>query len=77
VTASLAELQPVADQLLELLGSRIGNGSLVLDFEQGQLRCCRTTNVYRPRSKNPLDRLESSSHTERHEVPGAVSVRRP
>jgi hypothetical protein len=49
MSASLAEVQALADQILELLGTRIPSGQLVVHYDQGRVQGVETNQVFRPR----------------------------
>lgn len=61
MSASTAEVQVLADQILELLGVRIRAGQLVVHFNDGVVQRCETNTVHRARRldvpPNRLDRV--------------------
>ena len=61
MNVSTAELQPIADQLVELLGIRINAGQIVLHFNEGKVQKCEVNSVFKAtkdlgRPPAPLDR---------------------
>lgn len=58
MSASLEELRPIVDQLLEAMGERMpGNGCLELHFHEGLLIRAQVNRVYRPSKRGTvLDR---------------------
>lgn len=61
MSGSVAEVQQLADQLLELLGVRMRAGQLVIHFSEGRVQKCETNTVHHPQRqslplrKTPLD----------------------
>ena len=48
MSASLAEVQELADQLLLLLDTRLRSGSIVIHFDDGRVQKVETNTVHRP-----------------------------
>lgn len=48
MTASVQEMQSLADQMLELLGVRLRAGQLVIHFNEGIVQKCETNTVHKP-----------------------------
>lgn len=59
MSASVGEVQVLADQILELLGVRIRAGQLVIHFNDGIVQRCETNTVHRARRVEPANRLDS------------------
>lgn len=48
MSGSVAEVQALADQILELLGVRLTAGQLVIHYSEGRVQKCETNTVHRP-----------------------------
>lgn len=59
MSASVGEVQLLADQILELLGVRIRAGQLVIHFNDGVVQRCETNTVHRARRPDSPNRLDS------------------
>ena len=51
MSASVAEIQKLADQILERLGTRIRVGQVVICYHEGRLTRVETNIVHKPSSK--------------------------
>jgi len=51
LSASVAEIQELADQILERLGTRIRVGQVVICYHEGRLTRVETNIVHKPASK--------------------------
>ena len=54
MSASLAEVQAVADQLLELLGVRIPCGQMVIHFNEYHVQRVETNTIHKPTAALPM-----------------------
>jgi len=65
MSGSTAEVQALADQILELLGVRIRSGELVVRYADGLVRKCETRTVHGPGAEpiqpNRVDKGNSRS----------------
>ncbi len=56
MSGSTAEVQALADALLELLGARIRSGQVVIHYADGVVQKCEVNTIYRPAKLPPLRR---------------------
>ncbi len=54
MSASLSEVQAVADQLLELLGVRIPCGQMVIHFNDFHVQRVETNTIHKPQAQRPM-----------------------
>jgi hypothetical protein len=59
MSASLAEVQALADQILELIGTRIPSGQVVVHYHEGRVTRVETHQVFRPREPSPFVALDN------------------
>jgi hypothetical protein len=55
VSGSVAEVQSLSDQILELLGVRMRAGQLVIHYSDGLVQRCETNTVHKPRARRVTD----------------------
>ena len=54
MSASVREVQALADEILALLGVRIRSGELVVRYDEGDVVKCETRTVHRPVARPAL-----------------------
>ena len=63
MSASVGEVQELADQILALLGVRMRAGQLVIHFSDGIVQRCETNTVHKPKRRlltDSVDKVEAT-----------------
>lgn len=63
MSGSRAEVQQLADQILELLGVRMRAGQLVVHYSDGVVQRCETNTVHKPQPAPLRKGLDNASNS--------------
>jgi len=53
LSASVSEIQELADKILERLGVRIRAGQMIVHLDEGRVQCIETRTIHKPRRACP------------------------